>query len=56
MKFKDWDLADSDKFPYLATERLMKQKWLRTVEKVGLLHLRWITHYHRMPITIFVIG
>jgi len=31
------------------------QKWLPGVEKVRLLHLRWIPHLHRLPITIFVI-
>ena len=51
MKFEDWDLADSKKFPHLKTENLMKQskegsvttlepqKWLCGVEKAGLLHL-----------------
>lgn len=34
---------------------LKPQKWLRSVEEVGLLHLLWIPHYHRAPITIFVI-
>ena len=30
-------------------------KWLRGVEKAGLLHLLWISHFHRAPITIIVI-
>lgn len=55
MKFKDWDLVDSKKFPQLAVEKLMKQKWLHGVEKARLLHLCWIPHYHRALITIFVI-
>jgi len=55
IKFEDWDLADSEKFPQLAAEKLRQQKWLQSVEKLGLLHLRWIPHYHRVPITIFVI-
>lgn len=39
MKFKYWDLVDSEKFPHLATESLMKEKWLCDVEKAGLFHL-----------------
>ena len=34
---------------------LEPRKWLRSVEKVRLLHLLWIPHFHRVPITIFVI-
>lgn len=34
---------------------LEPHKWLRGVEKVGLLHLLWILHFHRAPITIFII-
>lgn len=67
MKFEDWDLADSEKFPHMGTEILMKQKVeglvimlepqksMRDVEKAGLLHLRWIPHFHHVPITIFII-
>ena len=67
MKFKDWDLADSDKFPHLTMESLMTQKlggslitlelrkWLRSVQKAELLHLQWIPHFHHAPITIFFI-
>jgi len=67
MKFEDWYLTDSEKFPHLETESLMKQsmegsvttleprKWLRGVEKAGLLHLLWIPHFHCVLITIFVI-
>lgn len=29
-------------------------KWLRGVEKVGLLNLLWVPHYHCAPVTIFV--
>lgn len=66
MKFNDWDLADSEKFPHMTMERLMKQKvegpvimlepqkCLCGVEKDGLLHLRWIPHFHCVPITIFI--
>lgn len=31
------------------------QKWLGGVEKVRLLHLLWIPHFHSAPIMIFVI-
>jgi len=30
-------------------------KWLRRVEKAGLLNLLWVLHFHHAPITIFVI-
>ena len=53
MKFEDWDLVDSENFPQLAAEKLIKQKWLCGVENVGLLQMRWIPHYHHAPITIF---
>lgn len=46
---------DSEKFPQLAENKLFLQKWLPAMEKVGLLNLRWIPHYHCMAITIFVI-
>lgn len=55
IKFEYWDLADSDKFPELAKEKLLPQKWLLSVEKAGLLTLRWIPHYRHTTITIFVI-
>jgi len=67
MKFEDWDLPDSEKFPHLETKNLMKQntegeeimletqKWLRSVEKARLLHLLWIPHFHCTPINIFII-
>ena len=67
MKFEYWDLVDSEKFPHLETESLMKhnmegpvitlqpRKWLCSVEKVGLLHLLWIPHFHHVPIAIFII-
>ena len=55
VKFEDWDLIDSKKFIQLATEKLIEHKWLRSVEKAGLLHLQSIPHYHLAPITIFVI-
>lgn len=69
LKFEDWDLADHEKFPHLETMQLMKpkkntmvgvielepQKWLCRVEKAGLLNLLWVPHYHRAPLTIFII-
>lgn len=68
LKFKYWDLAEHEKFPHLESRNLMKpkkntvagvtelelRKWLRGVEKVGLLNLLWVSHFHRTPITIFV--
>lgn len=67
MKFEDWDLVDSEKFPHLETNNLMKQskegsvtmleprKWLHDVEKADLLQLLWIPNFHHEPITIFII-
>jgi len=67
MKFEDWDLVDSKKFPHLEASQLMKQskegsvialepwKWLRGVEEARLLHLLWIPHFHSAQIMIFVI-
>lgn len=55
IKFKDWELADNDKFLELAEDKLLSQKWLLGVEKAGLLNLKWIPHYHCMTITMYVI-
>lgn len=69
LKFEDWDLTDHEKFPHLTTVQLMRQKkdapaiiielepckWVRGVEKAGLLTLLWVSHYHHAPVTIFVI-
>jgi len=67
MKFEYWDLMDGENFPYLQTKNLMKkskegfvttlelQKWMRGVEKVRLLHLLWIPHFHHAAIMILVI-
>lgn len=67
MKFEDWDFVDSENFPHMATEILMKQKveglvimlepqkWLHGVAKARLLNLRWIPHFHHAPIAIFII-
>jgi len=54
IKFEDWDLVDSDKFPQLAADKLLQWKWLRGVAKARLLNLR-IPHYQPAAITIFVI-
>lgn len=67
VKFEDWDLANSEKFPHLETVNLMKQNmeglvimlelrnWLHNVENARLLQLLWIPHFQHVPITIFVI-
>lgn len=69
LKLEDWDLANHQKFPYLMTEQLMHHiidttigmttlepwKWLRGVDKVGLLNLLWVSHYSLAPITVLVI-
>lgn len=69
LKFDDLDLTDHEKFPHLETMQLMKpkqntvagvneleqRKWLRRVEKAGLLNLLWVSHFHRTLIKIFVI-
>ena len=67
MKFEYWDLTDNENFLHLEMENLMKhnmegvgialepRKWLRGVEKVRLLHLLWIPHFHSVPITIVII-
>ena len=60
---------DHKKFPHLATAQLMCQKkdmpttvieleplkWLRCVEKAGLVNLLWVPHYYCTPMTVFVI-
>lgn len=55
IKFEDWDLVNSEKFPQLVEEKLLQRKWLRGMETAGLLNLRWIPHYHHVAITISVI-
>lgn len=69
LKFEDCNLVDHKKFPHLETTQLMHQKkdaptritkfeprkWLRGVEREGLLNLLWVPHYHHSPVTIFVI-
>lgn len=62
-------MADHEKFPHLAIEQLMHhtidttigmtalvlRKWLRGVDKAGLLNLLWVLHYNLTPITVLVI-
>lgn len=69
LKFEDWDLMDHDKFPHLATSKLMRlkkntiagaielepHKCLHKLKKAGLLDLLWVPHYHHALVTIFVI-
>ena len=69
LKFEDWDLVEHEKLPHSAMAKLMHQninvsarmieleprKWLRGVEKVGLINLLWVPHYHRALVTIFFI-
>ena len=35
--------------------KLEPRKWLREVEKAGLFNLLLVSHYHRAPVTIFII-
>jgi len=67
---EDWDLADMDQFPHLAIDQLMHhifykdsgvttlepRKWVKGVDKAGLLNMLWVPHYNHMPITMIVIN
>ena len=69
LKLKDLELVDHEKFQHLVTEQLMHHiidtnrgmtslelwKWLRGVEKVGLLNLLWVPHYNFTHVTVLVI-
>lgn len=69
LKLEDWDLVDIERFPHLAKNQLMHflfhktigvtalepRRWLRGVDKAGLLNLLWVSHYNNVPITIVVI-
>ena len=69
LKLEDWDLADHEKFPHLATEQLMHHiidtharmttlepwRWFRGVEKAGLSNLVWVSHYNCTMVTVLVI-
>lgn len=70
LKLEDWNFADHEKFPCLATEKLMRHiidtnmgmtalepwRWLKGVEKAGLLNLLWVLHYNQTLVTIFFIN
>ena len=34
---------------------LEPRKWLRRMEKAGLLNFLWVPHFHYAPVTIFII-
>jgi len=69
LKLEDLDLADHEKFPHLVTKQLMRRiidtttgmttlelwRWLRGVDKAGLLNMLWVPHYNRTPIIVLVI-
>jgi len=69
LKLVDCDLADHEKFSHLATEHLMHhiidtntgmtalepRRWLKGVDKAGLLNLLWVPHYNGTPVIVVVI-
>jgi len=69
LKLENWDLVYHEKFPHLAIEQLMHhiidtntrmiglepQRWLKGVEKAGLLNFLWVPHYNCTPVTVVVI-
>lgn len=69
LKLEDQDLADTEKFLHLVREQIRHhivhtttrmntlelQKWLRGVDKAGLLNLLWVSHYNHTPIIVLVI-
>lgn len=69
LKFEDRDLADTKRFPHLATYQLIHcvvhkttkmtslvpWKWFKGVDKASLLNLLWVSHYNPTPITLLVI-
>lgn len=69
LKLEYWELAYHEKFPHPATEQLMCRiidttmgmtalepwRWLKGVEKAGLLNLLWVPHYNCTPVTVLVI-
>jgi len=70
LELEDWDLGDIEQFPHLAIDTFMKRvfykesgvivlelvEWIRRVNKVGLLNLLWVPHYHHAPINLTVIN
>lgn len=69
LKFEDLDLIDDEKLPHIEIAQLMKpkqntaagvielepRKWLCGVENVRLLNLFWVSHYHCILVTIFIL-
>lgn len=69
LKLEDFDLADMEHFPHLATDKFMHRvfykdtgvtalelrKWIKWVDKEGLLNILWVPHYNRIPITMIMI-
>lgn len=69
LKLEDLDLDDAKCFPHLAMDQLMHRvfykdsgvttldprKWVKGVDKVGLLNMLQVPHYNRTPITMVVI-
>ncbi len=69
LKLEYWDLVDHEKFPHLATEKLMCHiidinmgmttlepwRWLKGVEKAGFLNLLWVPQYNYTSVTVLVI-
>lgn len=62
-------MADVERFPHLAMDQLMHRvfykdsglttlelrKWVKGVDKAGLLNMLWVLHYNHTPITMVVI-
>lgn len=69
LELEDWELVDAEQFPHLETNTFMTcvfskysgvialepRKWIRGVEKAGLLNMLWVLHYNCAPITLIVI-
>lgn len=67
LKLEDWDIADHEKFPHLATNKyvtkiyyeeagftsLEPMKWVKGIEQAGLLHMLCVSHFHRSIINNF---
>lgn len=66
LKLNDSDLTNHEKFSHLETEQQMHYiidtttemtalellRWLRGVDKAGLLNLLWVSHYNRTSVTV----
>ena len=69
LKLEDWDLANTERFPHLATDNFMQRvfykdsgvialepvKWISWVEKERFMILLWVSYYHHAPINLIVI-